>query len=1519
MSEPGEADKPDVADAPRNGPPDSLAERPALGWPWRLLAKLARLALVLLVLAGVALAATWALLHGEWGTQQVLAHLPGVKVLAPAGALLGDFSAERIEVSLPREGRLVLVQPRWTALRLRWDGDAPWRLGAAVDEVRVARLELRWVPGPPTPSQPLRKPDDLVLPVSVEVGRLRVDEARSALWGEPIQGLDASMQAQRQGGHGVRIRSVRWAGWSAEGQAHIAADAPMQLDARVAAQRQSELGEPLQGAGAAWLRAKGPVDELAVVGEAVWQPAPVAASKAQEPRKGGGTDPQALVLAPPAQTLRLSAAVRPFAPWPLAAAQAEAQGLNLAGLLPGAPETDWRGAVSLQPTAVDKAFKGAPSLTLALDLRNGAGGAWDQGRLPVQSLVGRVVVDQGQHLAGLAELLQGGEADVSMGLPGVKASAVAAAPSASQVRLVGQWGRGVPPTPLRLLLQAVEPQGLHGAAPPLWLQGEVRLQPEALLAQGRPVAMDAWRARLDAQLQGWHGAAHAREVLDNAPKARAAGGVHKALPRAQAPARQAVSATLSSQLQMGRWSVSALSLKAADALAVLHDARVHWQQDKTGRLNWQTQGQLSVQRFDPQIWLPWPAGMGGRNSVSAQGRFALDSGWRGQADLNVLPSELAGLPLQGQAQWRSPTGPRVMSLSAQAEVAGNRAQVEGRLPWREDAQGAWQLDDSALPGGTASWQAKVSAPQIRALTPLAPLLGARQLDGSLQLDGQATGLWPPRQSQGSVQASRLQWLPQQGAAVLLQSLQGDWRVNLQSPDDPLQLRVQAQGLQAAGLQVDQIQSELSGSVKAHRLTVQGQGQRQMDEARGADATGTTGGTSGTQSGTGTAGTTPSPAVRLQLALDGGWQTTGQGEQAEHTWRGHLQQGSLRWVAEDGTPPPLQMQPVDWVWQQGPGGSRFTLQPARLQVLGAELRVERMAWQGADPRIPAGRPDGRQVEVLMRLEPLNLPQLLAKWQPQAGWGGDLTVGGQLSVRHSPTQPWRVEGELARRAGDLTLTETTIEGNTPQRLGIRDAVLSLQARDGLWTLDEHLDGRVFGLLSGRQRVQAAQPDALPDADSPLSGEVNLQVTSLRPLATWAPAGWRVGGQAQAQARLSGTVGAPKVTGWLEGEKLALSQSLLGVNLSDGQLRIDFDGAGARLSRFVAHDGTPQGLLKAEGEATLGSSPTLRVSAQAEHFALLQRVDRRIVVSAQTTAQLDAELIKVRGQVKVDEGLIDISRSDAPTLGDDVTVVNRKGGNGGDDTQAASQGGGGSQHKLDAELSLDLGNKLRLKGHGLDGFLVGQLQISTPNNKPAIKGAIRVDKGVFAAYGQKLNIERSTVTFTGLIENPRLDILAMRPQSPMAADDDVRVGVRITGTAQDPRVRLYSEPSLSETEQLSWLVLGRGPSGLGGADIGLLQTAAVALLSGDSGNPGPTDQLIHLLGLDTLSVRQTDGAVRDTVVAVGKQVSRFWYVGYERNLNATGGNWQLTYHLARRFRVRAQAGEDNAIDFIWQWRWD
>jgi translocation and assembly module TamB len=230
----------------------------------------------------------------------------------------------------------------------------------------------------------------------------------------------------------------------------------------------------------------------------------------------------------------------------------------------------------------------------------------------------------------------------------------------------------------------------------------------------------------------------------------------------------------------------------------------------------------------------------------------------------------------------------------------------------------------------------------------------------------------------------------------------------------------------------------------------------------------------------------------------------------------------------------------------------------------------------------------------------------------------------------------------------------------------------------------------------------------------------------------------------------------------------------------------------------------------------------------------------------------------------------------------------------------------------LQVDLGSDLKLRGRGLDTLLRGDLALSTPGGRLAVNGNVRAEAGSYAAYGQKLAIERGVLSFSGAADNPRLDILALRPNL------DVRVGVQVSGSVQQPRVRLVSEPEMSDTDKLSWLVLGRAPEGLGRTDTALLQRAALALLAGEG--EGLDKTLLSNIGLDEFSVRQTEtGDVKDTVVTLGKQLSRRWYVGYERGVNSTTGTWQLIYRAAQRFTVRAQAGEDNALDAIWTWRWN
>lgn len=376
------------------------------------------LALPLLLLAALAMA--WALAHGEAFSAWLLGRLPGVTVTDPRGALLGDFQAARIDIALPRGGRLWLASPGWQGLRLVWDAAAPWGVGVRAERVEADRLALNWVSDPASP--PTGAPSALALPVSISVSQVRIQEARSPWWGAPLQGLRMAMQLQGgqgdRGGpggavHQLQVQSLAWAGWrlGPEGMSlRVGAQAPLAVQlsgtwlapagtpAPLAAKAAAPASGATDGAPAtAWpgelrVQAQGPLADLTVQAQARWLGGPGAAGAKDEPPRAA-----------------LSARLRPFAAWPWAQLDVQARGLDLARLQRDWPSTQLDGSVSLAP---DK----AQGLVLAVDVRNAAAAAWDLGGLPLLAAKGRVVAPHGQRLleSAVEELGWLGEAQADL-------------------------------------------------------------------------------------------------------------------------------------------------------------------------------------------------------------------------------------------------------------------------------------------------------------------------------------------------------------------------------------------------------------------------------------------------------------------------------------------------------------------------------------------------------------------------------------------------------------------------------------------------------------------------------------------------------------------------------------------------------------------------------------------------------------------------------------------------------------------------------------------------------------------------------------------------------------------------------------------------------------------------------------------------------------------------------------------------------------------------------------------------
>lgn len=1363
------------------------------------------LAAVALAIVAVAAAGVLWLLRTEAGAAWALARVPALQASGVSGALLGDLRVQRLRIELPRGGEAVLDAASWTGLRI--ERTAAWRPRVIVDRLAADRIGIR--PGAASEAPP-SPPASLALPLELRVEALEAGIVAITSLGEtPIERLRARLHLGADDGakHRLDALSLAYGRLRLQGGATVGTAAAMPLQASLSAEQDGAL------ANAQWSARATLVGELAA-------PRLQATLRAQ---------PQAPAGAPPLppQTLDLDATLRPFERWPLGDLQARAQGLDLSAFHAAAPLT----ALSGQATARTQASDQPAEIGLALD--NAAPGAWNEGRLPLRRLT--------------LDLRARPDDPQTLELRTLRAELGTARQTAGRIDGRGRWSREG--WALDATIAALQPDRLDARAPAMRLDGPLALAGSAPGAASPGITV---RGDLSGSVRD-RGADRPAQLRAEGRWQRDGSGDRIELIQAEARAAGA-RATLSGRARRS----------AADA-------------------PWQLRGDATLADFDPALWWrgtedsPWRRGP---HRLNAKGELdvvlpktpgaatasTLDrlAALRGQANLSISGSQLAGVPLRGQLGLRNSAGE--MLLTAQTELDGNRIDGEGRIA-------------AARRGADDRWTLAVDAPALARLAPLARLAGidpaGQGVAGSLTAKLEAQGRWPALSTRGEASASGVK-----AGALQLRSGRAQWQAGT-ALDAPVDATVEFSELAVGPARIQTAALRAQGSGRAHRLEFTARSNARPPAW--ADAL--------------QPGSADRPGMQARVAAEGGFVTAASG--AVSGWRGTL----LQLDARPGEAEASWLSSRDVALELGGldgGAAQLQLQPGRAEVFGAVLRWSRVAWQAAHAGAPA------QIDAQAELEPLAVAPLLQRLQPEFGWGGDLRLRGKLALRSAPS--FSADIVIERERGDLTVTDET----GTQSLGLSDLRLGLDVADGTWSFTQGLAGSTLGVAAGAFVARTSPQATWPTPDTPVSGVLELQVANLGTWGTWVPAGWRLGGMLGVTAGIGGRFGAPEFTGAVKGSNLSVRNFLQGVNVTGGEVAIVLQGDRARIERFIARAGA--GTMSVTGDAVLGAAPQARLQLEAQAFQLLGRVDRRIVTSGRSLILLERDKLRLDGAFAVDEGLIDFSRSDAPTLSDDV-VVRRVTPTPAPTAAAApsprGNGSAGRAPNVELDLRVNLGSQLRLRGRGLETGLEGELRLTSPGGKLAVNGTVRAAGGTYAAYGQKLEIDRGNLAFNGPVDNPRLDIEATRPNL------DVRVGVAVTGTALNPRVRLFSEPEMADIDKLSWLVLGRASEGLGRADTALLQRAALALLAGE--NQGPTDQLIQAIGLDEVSVRQSDGEVRETVVSLGKQLSRRWYVGYERSLNATAGTWQLIYRIAQRFTLRAQSGEDSSLDVIWTWRWN
>jgi translocation and assembly module TamB len=752
---------------------------------------------------------------------------------------------------------------------------------------------------------------------------------------------------------------------------------------------------------------------------------------------------------------------------------------------------------------------------------------------------------------------------------------------------------------------------------------------------------------------------------------------------------------------------------------------------------------------------------------------------------------------------------------------------------------------------------------------LAILLDAPQLarlgyglGGQLKLDGQLSGALQRPSLRASYSGTQLSFGAHHLGRLSGQAdLQTDLNAAFASPGNKLMLSVDGQDYRGPDAVLRQLKLELSGTYGAHVLKLQADGKLHQQ------------------------------TLALQFAAHGKLTQT----QGAYGWSGEIDQ-----LANQGLP-------------------RIELEAPLHLELGADtllagttrLQVDRMNIDLHSLRYQQGR-----LQSQGSAKAIDVSRLLALAQQLGAPSLPLSTDLVLDADWNFTLADSASGflQIARKSGDFNLNSSA-GTNAQVALGLS----ALQLRVDLAGQQAHLDGRLAAARIGTLQASGNLGLLLQDgnltlgADSPLALETQLQIPNVKSMAALLGPQYSFDGKLALQLKAAGTLAKPRLSGQLDGDKLAVTLFDQGIQLKDGIVHIAMDDNLIDLRQIEFHGG--EGTLRATGKVQLGENdPDLKATIVADRLQLFASPDRQLMLSGQARLANLNEQLRIDGKFTVDKALFDLPKTSAPKLGDDVVIVRRG--------KSARAGTASAQDKLAAatekpagrlapviNVQVNLGNDFRFNGSGADLHLRGDMTVrSEPLQALYATGTIQVADGTYEAFGTKLNIERGIINFQGQISNPNLNILAMR------RNQDVAAGVEVTGPASAPRVKLVSEPTVSDDDKLSWLMFGHASdsSGLGQRSA---SSQALAFVGNYSGKKIAKD-----IGLDQFSIGASESGLTDTqVVNLGKAISDKLSLGYEQSLSGAASVAKLTWQLSQRWSAVARAGTINGINFVYSLRFD
>ncbi|POA56224.1 MULTISPECIES: translocation/assembly module TamB domain-containing protein [Pseudomonas] len=593
-----------------------------------------------------------------------------------------------------------------------------------------------------------------------------------------------------------------------------------------------------------------------------------------------------------------------------------------------------------------------------------------------------------------------------------------------------------------------------------------------------------------------------------------------------------------------------------------------------------------------------------------------------------------------------------------------------------------------------------------------------------------------------------------------------------------------------------------------------------------------------------------PLVKLALALDG---TLDKGN-----WRGRLASGDVQ-----------------------AGGQDWRLQsPAKIERLAdGRLTFAAHCWvSGASSLCGEDQRLMPEPKLRYHLKQFPIDSLAAFLPKDFAWQGRLNADLQLDLPASGPK-----GVVSVDASGGTLRVK----DKAQWLDFPYDTLKLETTLNPRRIDTQLN--FHGGKLGELLLQA-QINPLPK-NKPITGQFSLMGLDLAVARPFVPMVEKLSGKLNGNGRISGGLLAPQVNG---------SVNLVGGEVSGPELPISLEGL--NVQALIAGESVQlnggwrsgkagQGSLK--GQIDWGQALAVDLHLQGAQLPVTVEPYAELEVAPDLTISLKNDRLAIAGKVQIPRGDIIVRELPPSTVkvSDDTVII-------GSQTEE-----GKPPMAMAMDIDVVVGeDRLNFSGFGLTAKVQGQVHIG---DNLDTRGELWLNDGRYRAYGQKLDVRRARLLFAGPLDQPYLDIEAIRKT------DDVTAGIRLSGSAEQPTTQIFSEPAMSQEQALSYLVLGR-PLSTTGEDNNMLAQAALGL--GLMGSAGVTSDIANKLGIRDFDL-DTQGSGNNTAVVASGKITEKLSLRYGVGVFEPANTIALRYLLSKKVYLEVASGVASSLDIFYK----